>query len=181
MLLAQAAVPKSTVVLLVRLNLWHDQGDHYLLHDWHEYIRSKEEVLAEREAARLRKAKSRRESHRDVQRESRRESQGESQDSRPDPSRISVKPPTGYLRGAALTGTAGDVLKLILDAERKKSGPVRNPSAWEATVTDRLLSEHGERIQQCVEDFPTAPADVIAGHVLGQTNNLRYYPRRESA
>jgi hypothetical protein len=35
MLLAQAAVPKSTVVLLVRLNLWHDQGDHYLLHDWH--------------------------------------------------------------------------------------------------------------------------------------------------
>lgn len=180
LLLAQAEVPKSTVAALVECDLWHDQGDHYLIHDWQDYIKSKAQVLSERAAARERQAKSRRDTSRDTGSDSTRDSQPMSHPPRPDQSLKDLHPPTTESR-CGLTGRAGEVLKVLLAVERSNSGPVKNRNAWERTVGERLMSEHGTRIERLTAEYPDAPPDVIAGQINGDSTSLRYYQRREPA
>jgi hypothetical protein len=181
LIVSKSGVTKKQCDVLVSVGLWHDNGNHYEIHDYLHHNPSRSQVEKQRARWRRYKVESTVDSAVESNVEVTVESTVDSALSRPDPSRRWVNPPTGELRNGTLTGKAGDVLKLILASERQRSGPVRNRPAWEATVTERLLTEHGARIEQVATDFPSAPADVIAGYVLGESNNLRYYPRRESA
>jgi hypothetical protein len=180
-LLADAQVKRAVLDRILEIGLWHDEGDYYLINDWQEYIKSRAEV--EKERARWRTAK--RHSAADSTAEAIRESPEESSvDSRcPDPTRplSDLQPPTTESRLTALSGRVGEVLNVLLATERTTSGPVRNRHAWEDAVTARLATEHGERIRRLVDEYPDAPPDVIAGQIVGDSNGLRYYTRRDTA
>src|SRR5688572_9546201 len=49
MLLADARVGKSVLSELVNTGCWHDDGDHYVIHDYLEYRESRETVLGRRQ------------------------------------------------------------------------------------------------------------------------------------
>lgn len=175
LLVAEAQTKKATVTKLVRLNLWHDEGDHYLIHDWEQYIKSREETEKERARWRSYKRGSSESSTAESNGGSTVESLADSALSRPDQTSTGLnhQPRT---QGAA-ADRAAEVMTSLVRAERSTAGQVRNGAAWDRKVSERIASEHGERIAQLVNSYPDAPADAIAGHLRGESNSLQYYTR----
>ncbi len=77
--------------------------------------------------------------------------------------------------GAGAAPREGEVMKSLITVERNGSGPVKNRAAWDRAVRERLDAEHGPEIRRLCAKYPDAPPDVIASHLRGEGNGLRYY------
>lgn len=163
---------------LETVTLIHRQDGGWLLHDWEDFIRSKSQV--EKERARWRNTKRKqRMSTVDSARDSTEDSTEESRDKQ-SKAKNYLHPPTTESQLAASSGMEGEVVRIIMKADRAEAGAIKNPAAWERTVTERLTIEHGDRIAKLHREYPTASAVDIAGYLRDGTNSLRYHQRVES-
>ena len=93
-------------------------------------------------------------------------------------SSIQSQPESGAEPGYPQTTDRSELVVLaIAKAQAAEKPAVRNREAYTAKCARNARTEHGEKIADLVERYPTAPADVIAGHILGQPSSLgRYVP-----
>jgi hypothetical protein len=184
-------VAKTLPSQLCNAGLWRDCGDHWEINDYLEYNPSRTDVESDRRVKHEAKVRAghiggiasgvARRKHNGSTHEAAPKQTASKTKPPPDPSPNDLQPPTTESRWAALNGRAGEVLNVLLATERTTSGPVKNRHAWEDAVTARLATEHGERIRRLVDEYPDAPPDVIAGQIVGDSNGLRYYTRRDTA
>lgn len=175
---ADAAVKPSTADVLVREGLWLEDDAAYVVPDYLSYNPSRAQVLAEREAARIRQ-----QSHRDRQRESAERS-------------ASPSPPVPDGSNSSSSTTSVDdpvdddderitqVWPLL--AERRFKGvadTVKNPRAWKAKVALNERLEHQARARQLCADYPPdqLTVDKLADVLSGSDSVLRYLTRREAS
>jgi hypothetical protein len=53
---------------------------------------------------------------------------------------------------------------------------IANPLAYRAKAANAIIREHGDRITRIINQFPTAPVDVIAGAIeTGDSRNLAHH------
>lgn len=72
------------------------------------------------------------------------------------------------------------MIQVMLTTERAQAnGSIRDPRSWDTRVRTRLVGEHMAAIEDLHQRYPTAPAAVIAGHIRGESANLRYYGQPE--
>ncbi len=64
-----------------------------------------------------------------------------------------------------------------LVTKRMNKPNIQDRDAYRTKVEDDMEARYGPKVRKLLEDYPTAPADVIAGHVDGEQTSLRYYKR----
>lgn len=141
--------PKRPAVLARRLvdaGIWLDEGDHYRIHDYHDYQPSREQVESQRDAARERQRKSRRRSRRD--------SVVSSTPPTPDPYPTAGEPPdsdddrgcpSSSWSDAAIFTEAGEI------AAREKGGEVRDFDSYARSCERKIRSERGKLLPRLRE------------------------------
>lgn len=168
--------PKAHIDRLVAENLWEDDGDSYVIHDYLVYQPSREKVLAEREAAAERKRKSREKS----QGQSRRDSavthgagHGVSPSSptptRPDPSPLSTSSSSSLSPGdhdgrdprvvEALDWYAEDDLQLRLASV--SGDRVNRPADYRAKCRRERARLDGPELDAIAKEYPGLTADEL--------------------
>jgi hypothetical protein len=179
-LAAQAGVKPALTKTLVAAGLWHDEGDHYRVHDFLDYNESAYE-LRQRRAARaeagrrggLRSGESRNGSKHEASASPPLQANAEvvatpTLQPRPGPAR-----PLGISLSAAAAARCCDdrpaaaaAMDLIVKIRRSKEGDrVRNVKRWTESVRAGIVEEYGEQIKTYLDQHPDAAASdiVIAG------------------
>lgn len=71
------------------------------------------------------------------------------------------------------------VITAIVDHQQASQTNIRHPAKWRQTATRNAATEHADRITQAITTWPTAPAALLAGWVLGDdSRNLAHYTTR---
>lgn len=168
---------------LEEAGLWITTAGGWDIHDYLVYNPTREKVLADREEGRLRVA-----DHRAKKRAAKAGnavsnavtppvSNGPVTPT-PSPSPSELPTVVRHSPEGPVDNWAGGVIELMLTTERAKAnGHVKNQQAWDRQVRARLEGEHLDHIEKLHAEWPDAPASVIAGAALGETNSLRYYQR----
>lgn len=187
--------PRRHIGRLIDEGVWHCPGhdcdicrpcpeDHYLVHDYLHYQRSRDDVMAERAAAaeRQRKARERAKSQRDADDShgvshavtngvSHSGSHGPPDPTRPDQSRPVPSPAVSNLLFSLVNrkdGTERDprvveALQLMADeALAKKRARVKSPGAFWFTCLKSALRDHLEHLDELADTFPEhEPLDLM--------------------
>lgn len=185
-LAAQAQVKATpTARRLVEVGLWHDKGDHYEIHGFHEYNESAAQVRQRRERDRLRKQTQRRNpqgqftvSHADTpgdttedgDRDSPPESTGESAPSHPIPSTDVLKSSSSTSENAPGSDD-DDLIEQALDviADDRIAAvatPPTSPNGYRRRVLTEVRSQHGARAVELAPAFTGDPVGLA--HALEQ-------------
>lgn len=183
---ADAVYPTELADRLVAAGLWITVDGGWRFHQYNEHQRTSEEIrlLSQKRAEAGRKGAGQR--WQDGKPYGKPIATGQQTDGNHDGKSIAEPKPEGFVlhpptTESRLDGKAGQVLEALMIPERATSGPVKNRKAWETTVRSRLIGEHHASIERLTAEYPDAPPDVIAGHIRGETNTLRYYTRKEPA
>jgi hypothetical protein len=171
-LLVDAQVKAATLTKIVRLGLWIDEGDHYLIVDWSELVRSRAEV--EKDRARWRRYK--RDSTTDHSVDSTVESTGEpppdttvdSAHSRPDPTRpVWVSTDDNRSKsGVADPSVVDEAIGLYADHQVVIRRP-EQPGRFRAGIVRNLDRERRGELDAYHEQHPDLDAKDLAVLVLG--------------
>jgi hypothetical protein len=178
--------PQRLAERLVAAGLWDETDDGWQIHDYTDFQPSRQQVLDERNKARERMRRHRTkpepstEPSTDV-RANRERTSIEVQRPRPDPTRTEqVTTTTQVSTRPAEGGTDPHPRRHHIAtraAEQQAEGrDLEHRGRWIAKAVRSILDEHGPRIDNLLEWFPTAPDNVIAAAINGETHSLRYYP-----
>ena len=138
-LASQAGVAARDARVLVDVGLWEEEGDHYLMHHWHDYQPSREKVNQDRAAAAERQKRARdkaRESHEKSRRDSHVTngvSHGPPDPTRPVKENAAPREPETDTANAALLAEARDIVEQRRDLETEAATKA-NPGGWLATT-----------------------------------------------
>lgn len=174
----KAVVPKLVhartgplVALLLRLELWHDDGDHYVVHDYHDWNKPTENRRAAgRKAAKARWDAERKANAHAIASETHSEPTANGHAKRcpppqPPPIGTSPHPPTDTpapsAREAKLMAAAAGLLARH-DLDRQPPGHVRDPAGWHATATARMLDQHRTSWLERLAEHPDLSSTQLA-------------------
>lgn len=199
---AMAEVEQSVADLLVEIGLWEDHGDRYEVVDYLTFQQSREQVVAEREAAAERKRRqrdkdrssageessrnmSRRDSHRDTQ-------NGHAVSS--DPPSPSLTSDLSSRRLGNSQGTSPPVdnpdddgfFAAVFDQfaqlklERQAPGKVKDPAPWKRKTAENARTELGDQAHRWHDEFDVTPAQLAAA-LIDDRAPAAHYRRKDSA
>lgn len=187
--LADVASPETHVDALLRVGLWHEDGDDYVIHDYLDYQPSRADVETERSAARDRMAKHRAKA--DVGAKSARSrspkvtannGRSSASPSRPDPN-TSVLSSTGNSRAGPQPVDNPDDDKVPaavwthyaqLKLERQPAGKVSNPSSYKSVTTENAKTELGAQALRWWTEFDVTPNQLAQCLVDGKAPAAHY-------
>jgi hypothetical protein len=160
--LADIPDPAEHVAALLREGLWTEDGSAYVLHDYLDYQPSRQDVEAERSAARARMAKKRSAARSPEVPPN--ENGSSASPSRPDPTTTSLSSSSDSRGPVDNPGDDGipaavwtHIADLKLDIE--PAGSVRNPGPWKRTTAANAQAELGEQARAwwATFDFDSLP------------------------
>jgi len=181
---AMAEVEPDIADLLVRIGLWEDHSDRYEVVDYLTYQQSREQVVAEREAAAERKRRQRERESQDMSRRDSRNGHGVSSpppvpvpddktlisstgNSRPDPQ------PVDNCDDDKIPAAVWDqYAQLKLD--RQKPGKVQDPGPWKTTTARNARLELAEHAQRWLAEYDVTPHQLAACLVDGKPPAHQY-------
>lgn len=187
--LADVASPEIHVDALLRVGLWHEDGDDYVIHDYLDYQPARADVEADRAAARDRMAKKRQKRSPEVPANNGRSSPSPS---RPDPLGISRRPSTGNSRPEAPPRldddeiSTGDVPEKAwahyadLKFTRQPPGKVSNAVAYKLTTAENARIELAEQATRWWHDYDITPQRLAECLIDGKAPSQQYR-RKDSA
>lgn len=193
---AMAEVEPDIADLLVSIGLWEDHGDRYVVVDYLTFQQSREQVIAEREAAAERKRRqrnrdsesqdmSRRDSHRDTRNGHAVSSPppvpvptSESSSRRPGNSRGPVGPVDNPDDDEVSAAVWEQYAQLKLD--RQPAGKVKDPAPWKRTTIRNAQTELGDQARRWRSEFDVSDAQLAACLVDGKAPSS-HYRRKDSA
>lgn len=167
---------RQAVAKLVAARLWHEVTDGYQIHDYLEFQRSKDHVVAELEAGKKRAAKSyeRRKSSDDLRPKNPEDSESSSPIlQRPIPSHPIPTTSSLYTTSTTSTGVPGVVVAEAVaiyveaDLAARSITEIRNPASYRETVANNAYAKFGPAIAAHLERRPDATAHDLATEVLG--------------
>lgn len=185
---AMAEVELNVADLLVKVGLWAAHDHHYEVVDYLTYQQSRQQVIAEREAAAERKRRQR------SRHESRRDSQnghgGSSAHPVPVPDELSRPSSSGNSRRAATAvenpeddGQAATVppatwqrfAEIKLDSElRRKPGSINNETGWKRTTRENAEIEHRAQAARWWAEYDITPHRLAECLIDGKAPGPQY-------
>lgn len=149
---------------LVEVGLWHDMGDHWLMHDWDRYQPSREKVESERAKAAERQRKAR--ESRGKSRRDNAVSHASPDPTRPDPTAILTVVPTTTTNHLSPEAVVVDAIEAIAEYEltvAQGSGVSihRTPDAYRRGIVRRLGTEAGPTLTAWLAAVPTLTAEQL--------------------
>ncbi|MBP7594329.1 MAG: hypothetical protein KA755_01620 [Candidatus Microthrix sp.] len=160
---------------LVEAGVWELCDGGWMVHDYDEFQPSRERVLADREAGRLRKAKH------DAKKRSGKQAGNDAGNGVTDPVTHGhpVPGPDPTTSSSSVTtsnappdrddddGLASELIDAVVTLKVAGQNPT-NPGPYRATVARNVPVEHGDDLRRTLEEHPAWPTNWIAAHALGQ-------------
>lgn len=181
--LADVASPQDHVDALVRVGLWHEDGDDYVIHDYLEYQPSRADVEHERATARERMSKKRRKTEERSDELPPNNGRSSSTPSHPIPSDLSSRR-LGNSRSAepandddtSISNVPDEVWALYAEHKfaRQPKGKVDNVIAYKLTTGDNARRELGERAEQLWNGYSLTPEHLAQCLVDGKAPGEMY-------
>ena len=191
---AMAEVEQDIADLLVNIGLWDDHGDRYEVIDYLTFQQSREQVVAEREAAAERKRRQReRESQETSRRESRRDVRNGHAVSSPPPvpvptDKTSSRRP-GNSQGAVRPVDNPDDDEFFaavwnhfaqLKLERQPPGKVKDPTPWKRKTAENARVELSDQAHRWRNEFDLTPSQLAAA-LIDDKPPAAHYRRKDPA
>jgi hypothetical protein len=179
--------PEEFVAKLLEVGLWEEDGDDYVIHDWHVYNPSAAEVKARRNDDRIRKASARNPAGRTTESEQTpsgiQAPRARARAGVPSPTHPQDPPPTpSAANGAVPAPGEGDrsdqgdeALERVLEDELKakvaKGETIANPQAWKDWRRPHLRAERTRRAQEAVQNARDHGERTAALVVVGEIDD----------
>lgn len=173
---ALAEVKPTVAKKLVEVGLWEEHDDHFVLHDFLEYNRSRDEVMADRDRWKRNKKRQRSstvESTRVSTEDTHEESTAESSLPRPDPTRGELKvvhpppvcttaDPAGGGGLSIATQALSNLAELELIEAESNGANIVTRARFRQGILNRLKRERSTEAHALIHDNPGASPDEIA-------------------
>jgi len=187
--LADVASPQDHVDALLRVGLWHEDGDDYVIHDYLEYQPARADVEADRLAARTRMAKKRQKSSPELPENNERSSPTPSHPGLSDLSsrrlRNSRRPPEPVDNpddDGSISNVPDEVWARYAEHKlaRQPAGKVSNAIAYKLTTADNARTEHADQAERWWQLFDVTPEHLAECLVDGRAP-AAHYRRKDPA
>lgn len=163
--------PEQAIAPLVANGRLQEIAGGYLITNYHRYQPSREKVLADREAAKERAAKSRKRAA---------NVRDECADGAPPPVPVPDRPLSSSSEMSA-PGLPEDLWMKIAEKRYANASNVINASAWKRKAAENARIELGDRAVALVRDFDLSTAELIDVLLSGSTPQWLAHKRRKDA
>lgn len=164
---------EDDVEALVRTDLWAEIEGGWLIVSFLKRNRSRQQLDDARDAEATRKKAYRdKKSQRDATPDIPVASNGTNGHATPS----EVKEKRSEVKSSSTPARFAEVVACLTKKRMQKPG-ITDRDSYAKKVAADIEERHGPKIRSLLRDFPTAPADAIAGHVDGEQTSLRYFKR----
>lgn len=195
LLTAEAGAKAGTDKVLVSVGLWDVDGDHFVVKDYLEWQRSREQIDAERDRWRKAKVRARTKDVHEMSTEdnagspprspanvTRTETEAETETDTYSSNQQQLKPFSGEHPAAAAAGSVKPLRAVAAASESAKpdliglavavreaqsEATIRNPARWRSAMRTRIADEFGEQFAAAQAETPDAEPDAIVASVMG--------------